>query len=106
MCDSCMVPGHCCRSLTLGGGDFGRDIDTIEGIERELRNEGERRYTGNPMPFHPLFKRSDGVWVFWCPNLDQRTGRCLDYENRPFCCSNYRPGTDGLCVHYWPEPVP
>jgi Fe-S-cluster containining protein len=103
MCDTCLAPGHCCRSLMLGGGSFARNLDTVEEVERELRNEGEGRYAGNPMPFKVLFRRSDNIWVFWCPKLDQPTGRCTDYENRPHCCSSYDPGTDGLCVH-WPDP--
>lgn len=64
-------------------------------------NADGRFVAGNPMPFHPLFKRAmDGAWLWWCPNLNRETGRCDDYENRPFCCSDYEPKTDGLCVLY------
>jgi Fe-S-cluster containining protein len=108
MCDTCMVPGHCCRKLMLGGGDAYRDVDDPVEVER-LMAEGKRDgegglYAGAVMPFKVLMRRQDGIWVFWCPKLDQRTGRCMDYENRPFCCSTYQPGTDELCVHYWPDP--
>jgi Fe-S-cluster containining protein len=108
MCATCMVPGHCCRKLNLNGGDAYREVDDPAEVER-LMAEGKldddgRMYLGSIMPFKVLMKAKDGSWVFWCPKLDQRTGRCLDYENRPHCCSDYEPGADPLCVHYWPDP--
>lgn len=103
LCETCLVPGHCCRALVLAGGEFARHCDTVEDVQRELRNEGEQRYDGPAMPFQPLLRRRDGIWVFWCPRLDAKTGRCLDYDNRPNCCRSYAPGSDPLCVHYWPE---
>jgi Fe-S-cluster containining protein len=33
----------------------------------------------------------------WCPNLTL-DGRCGDYENRPYACMHYKPGTDPLCI--------
>lgn len=27
-------------------------------------------------------------------------GRCTDYENRPFTCRDFKPGTDRLCAEY------
>jgi Fe-S-cluster containining protein len=113
-CDSCPVPGHCCRQVMLGGGSFARSAKTIEEAERYIRtahpwDEGgsnpETQVVGPPLPFHPLMRRQDGAWIWWCPNLDQRSGRCLDYENRPLCCSDYEPGTDRLCVLHEPEPI-
>lgn len=100
VCDSCPEPGHCCRYLMLNGGNFPSRGGTIEKAEAELRAD---RPFGPPLPFHPLFKRSDDIWVLWCPNLDLKSGRCLDYANRPGCCSDYEPGTDRLCILHEPE---
>lgn len=107
LCDTCLDPGHCCRFISLAGGTFGANCETPEEVEALIAGHNETYLppgTG-PMPFRPLLKRSDGVWVFWCPNLDRETGRCNDYENRPFACSNYAAGSDPLCVHYWPAPA-
>lgn len=85
----------------LGGGSFAVDAQTPEEAEAFVRDHNDNRRppgTG-PLPFRPLFKRAtEGAWVWWCPNLNQRTGRCDDYANRPHCCSSYKPGADGLCV--------
>ncbi len=92
MCDSCMKPGHCCRSVFLTGGPFG-DPMSFEKVEHELMRW--------KLPFRPLeYREDEHRWRFWCPNL-QRDGRCGDYENRPQLCRDYEPGREGLCVHYW-----
>lgn len=106
MCDRCMTPGHCCRRLSLAGGSYATHLDDPVAVEQLIADglinrEEERHYFGPIMPFRVLMRTRDGEWVFWCPNLDPRTGRCLDYENRPVCCSSYAPGTDPLCVHHW-----
>lgn len=101
VCDTCPQPGHCCRSIVLGGGSFAKHCTTADEFDAYMRdcNAGvaDIHPIGPPMPFRPLFRRSDGVWALWCPNLSP-AGRCLDYENRPFCCSHYEPKTDALCV--------
>jgi Fe-S-cluster containining protein len=56
------------------------------------------------LPFMPLYKRPMGVWRFWCPVLDIKTGRCGDYENRPALCKSYRAGSDTLCAMHVPAP--
>lgn len=100
VCDTCPVPGHCCRFLSLGGGSFAKDAQTIEEAEAVIadHNEHRRPPDSGPLPFRPLMKRGSGDWIFWCPNLNRSTGRCDDYANRPYCCSNYEPGSDRLCV--------
>jgi Fe-S-cluster containining protein len=100
VCDACPEPGHCCRAIVLGGGSFAREAASLENAERTIRAASD--VLGPPMPFHPLFKRQDGAWVWWCPNLNAKSGRCDDYANRPFCCSHYEPGTDRLCVLHKP----
>lgn len=105
VCDTCPVPGHCCRSIVLGGGSFAKHETTIEGAERFIRLA--ENVAGNPLPFHPLFRGEHPTqgpyWVWWCPNLNRETGRCDDYENRPMCCSDYEPMTDELCVLHEPK---
>jgi len=58
------------------------------------------------MPFKPFmkktFKNGATIWKFWCPNLDMKTGRCSDYENRPVTCEIYEPGCDPLCAMHTP----
>jgi len=95
VCDTCPIPGHCCRYLVLNGGYFPPRGGTIERAQAALRAD---RPFGSPLPFRPLFQMSDGSWVLWCPNLDLKTGRCNDYENRPLACSDYEPASDPLCV--------
>lgn len=91
------------------GGSFAQEAQSTEQAAAELAkvNAANAAFpdvlAGGPMPFRPLFKRSDGAWVWWCPNLSPTTGRCLDYENRPFACRDYEPGTDRLCVLYEPR---
>lgn len=85
----------------LGGGSYGRDCETIEQVE-QLISHSDELVLGPPLPFRPLFRRQDGIWALWCPNLDLKSGRCNDYANRPMCCSEYEPGTDRLCVLHEP----
>lgn len=102
-CETCPVPGHCCRFLTLGY--LAEHAETVEEAEREIAkfNAGPSREYNGFLPFRPLFKASDGTWRWWCPNLNLTSGRCDDYENRPYACSSYQPGTDRLCVLFEEE---
>jgi Fe-S-cluster containining protein len=52
--------------------------------------------------FRPAEQDDQGRWRWWCTAL-QSDGRCSIYEDRPDLCRRYRPGQDGLCVHYWPD---
>lgn len=103
-CDTCPQPGHCCRSIRLNGGAFAIDEDTIDGAIGAIAEVNIRRVgtTQKPIPFMPLFKMTGERkgWLWWCPNLSTKTGRCDDYENRPEACTDYEPGHDGLCVLY------
>jgi Fe-S-cluster containining protein len=108
MCDTCMSPGACCREIVLGGGTAYREIDDPAEIEAmlargDMDQDGQRKYAGAIMPFKVKRRHEDGSWIFMCPKLDTATGRCTIYEQRPFCCSDYKPGSDPLCVHYWRE---
>jgi Fe-S-cluster containining protein len=92
MCDRCLKPGYCCRSVMLTGGPFG-DPMSFEAAEHQLL-----KYQ---LPFRPAhYDEEHHRWYFWCPNL-RGDGRCGDYENRPDLCRRYRPGEEGLCAHYW-----
>lgn len=50
--------------------------------------------------FRPAAQREDGTWNWQCTALDEATGRCTIYEDRPSLCRDYAAGSDGLCVHY------
>jgi Fe-S-cluster containining protein len=53
------------------------------------------------LPFRPLIQLPDGSdWLWWCPALDDRTGRCTIYADRPQLCRDYAAGSDPLCVHF------
>lgn len=108
-CDTCPKPGNCCRAIQLASGGFpSKRAKTIEEAQAEIDSyNGDGRLAGrqipighNPLPFKPLFRHVSGRWVLWCPNLDRQSGRCLDYDKRPFACSDYKPGTDDLCVRW------
>lgn len=111
VCETCPQPGHCCRSIMLGGGSFAIDAATTDEAEAEMARQNLANASGHgkpefggPMPFRPLFKRaSDGVWIWWCPNLSPATGRCLDYANRPYACRDYEPKSDAICILFGTE---
>jgi Fe-S-cluster containining protein len=94
-CDTCPVPGHCCRVVSLS---FKPPLDAKTIAEAETALASKLDPLGYDLPFRPLFRRSDGIWVWWCPKLDRKTGRCGDYENRPYLCRRYEPRQDPLCI--------
>ena len=54
-----------------------------------------------PLPFLPLMQKEDGSWLWWCPMLDHRSGRCTIYATRPNNpCATYPPREDALCVEH------
>lgn len=100
LCDRCFNPGQCCRRLFLVDATFWVD-QGIEGVRQQLRDFG--------LPFEPAEElgrwlddesgREYGQFEFSCPKLT-RAGRCSIYEERPACCRNYEPASDGLCCHF------
>lgn len=103
LCDTCPAPGHCCRTMGLGLASAANasTIETAQAWMADMRDPD-----GGKLPFRPLFKRQDGLWVWWCPNLNARTGRCDDYANRPLACRDYEPASDGLCILHEPTHGP
>lgn len=105
-CDSCAIPGFCCREIRL----FGR---VVEGgpPSGEIIIPGESEpgayvasISAEPLPFKPAAKRASfgdlgHTWTWTCPRLDP-TGRCGDYENRPQLCRDFEPETDHMCLHH------
>jgi Fe-S-cluster containining protein len=105
-CDTCSIPGYCCRHFRLNGGSFASEVDTIEEAEALIAEQNSMRVdhpipsmpgAGNVLPFRALYKASTG-WIWWCPNLNRETGRCDDYANRPETCRMYDPGIDANCT--------
>jgi Fe-S-cluster containining protein len=99
MCDSCLSPGACCKRLTLSG-PFAKPM-SLEAVEHKLIDPDWISQTKGV--FRPGTQTDDGRWEFWCTALGA-DGRCTIYEDRPQLCRDYRPGHDGLCIHYWPDP--
>lgn len=108
-CDTCPVPGQCCRSIILGGGSFALDAQTADEAQAHVDQVNATPLftaVNGVMPFRPLMKRAtDGAWVWWCPNLSAETGRCLDYDNRPGACRHYQPGDDAMCALFEKSPA-
>jgi Fe-S-cluster containining protein len=105
LCELCPKPGECCRSIVpsytvwMRGGWRGNALKML---------------AAKGLPFMPVainqrFRdRSTGRYYCEvecsCPNLDEATGRCTDYANRPDICRNYVPASDDLCVLGHGEP--
>lgn len=98
LCDTCVSPGACCKRMFFNRWDKEKlnnpyqDEKTV--IDYLQFNIGENPFI--------LSGWSDDhkAWVWTCKNLDDGTGRCRDYENRPKLCRDYEPGSDALCVMY------
>lgn len=76
-CNGC---GHCCKNISVKHGkNIIKDLKQFEILQRK-------------MPLYRMFKvlevAEDSV-IFQCIYLDEDTGKCLDYENRPPICRNY-----------------
>lgn len=97
LCDTCPRPGACCRFFSLnqsGGIDQWSGMPLLEAIAGVAASHTEDH------PFVPLYRRPNGVTVWWCPNLG-RDGRCMDYDRRPYTCRSFEPASEKLCV-LWP----
>lgn len=99
LCDVCMSPGACCKRVALTDLRPGELVVPQDPMSHE---QAEHWALRAGLPFRPAEQGPDGVWRWSCNNLLE-TGRCGDYENRPSLCRKYRPGSDPLCVHYWPR---
>lgn len=94
LCETCLAPGHCCRSVFLNGGSADSRIDAPMSFER-----AEHLAMRYGLPFRPSEQQADGSWLWSCPALGE-DGRCTIYEHRPQLCRDYAAGSDRLCVHY------
>jgi len=112
LCDTCRDPGVCCRGMSL---------NIVYPPEMTRKEVAEHTHAGTnpysekksePLPsFNPIRpsgryisrgqRKPDSVrWLYSCTNLDEETGRCNDYENRPKLCRDFEPASNPLCVHY------
>jgi Fe-S-cluster containining protein len=98
MCDRCMSPGACCKRIHLSGGSGMKAIG--EPMSHERAEHLALEY--GLWMMRPAHQNDDGRWQWNCTQLGP-DGRCQIYEDRPELCRSYRPGQDGLCVHYWPD---
>jgi len=99
MCDSCMSPGACCKSLHLRGG-YAEDGHRLGDGPMSFERAEHLALKNGLWMMRPLYQDENG-WRWSCTALG-RDGRCTIYEDRPDLCRRYLPGEDGLCVHYWP----
>lgn len=88
LCDTCKDPGHCCREIPI----WGIEKTTLEVIAYIVEQD---------WPFEISYIHEDGRGRYECRNL-LPNGRCGDYENRPFICSDFVEASDRLCCHYMP----
>lgn len=86
-CETCIRPGACCSGFVLS---FRYQTTGLEMLA-ELAKQW--------MPFAPLYRAPDRDWKWWCPLLGA-DGWCTDYDNRPYTCREFEPGSDPLCVHH------
>ncbi len=111
ICETCVAPGTCCRAMTI-------HLDVPIGMKRDELRDCLRRginpwneETMEPLPYEPIragrwfalegeHKPHSCYWTYSCPKLDEATGLCTDYENRPYPCREYTAGQDPMCVHY------
>ena len=98
VCDSCNSPGHCCREIPLNI----RADHPLDALAQVARYWPASNLL--PLPFYNPRLGGDGqTWVFHCAALDERTGRCNEYEHRPDTpCRVYNPGNDPLCAQFVP----
>ncbi|MEW5819302.1 MAG: YkgJ family cysteine cluster protein [Cyanobacteriota bacterium] len=76
-CNAC---GNCCKNISVKHGN--KVIKSLEQFESL-----QRRFSVYRM-FKVMDTSEQGV-VFQCIYLDNDTGKCTDYENRPPICRNY-----------------
>lgn len=99
LCDTCIDPGACCRSMSISGGI--PDPRTGKRIQDPMSFEEAEHFAMRlSLPFVPGEQDDDGRWRFTCTALGD-DGRCQVYETRPHLCRDYPAGRDGLCVHHW-----
>lgn len=110
-CDTCPKPGACCTGFPLlagdARGDFKTKLDAIVWSTGQSYSDPTRTRVFLGLPFLPIGPSQDmpDVWLWACVDL-LPTGRCGNYENRPYGpCVNYEPGQDRLCAHH-PEHEP
>lgn len=76
----CLGCGSCCKNISVKHGK--KVIDTLEQFEALQRK----------FPVYRMFKIMDNTengLVFQCIYLNEKSGKCIDYENRPPLCRNY-----------------
>lgn len=95
-CDTCRHPGRCCVGFAITAVPRG-----LTGLEAMAWIE---EHTNQPLTYMPLFRDRGGVWRWWCPLLDVKTGRCGDYEHRPSMCRSFEPRQDALCAEFCVQP--
>lgn len=116
-CDTCALPGYCCRSIRL----FGQRVTPL-GFEVTFSDELDpakalKAISVHDLPFVPVARRETyqpadppgwegapisptrSTWTYSCPRLGE-DGRCTDYDNRPWLCRQFAPEDDALCLHY------
>lgn len=104
LCDECIAPGSCCKRMWLTSEGEPLTYWTDEPIEWE-------DMAGRPMPFVPIPETVETFiddetgreWAqaWWtCPKLDDATGRCTIYEDRPDTCRKYQPLDNKLCAMF------
>ena len=76
----CRGCGNCCKNISVKHGKkVIKSLEQFEALQRKF-------------PIYRMFKVIDQAktgLIFQCIYLNEKTGRCIDYENRPPICRNY-----------------
>jgi len=112
LCDTCREPGACCKGLAI---NIRFPIEMPPDQVQKHVAEGTPTYEGGPnhqpvptfVPINRATYLDDGelepkycTWRFNCTALDEETGRCNIYRDRPQVCRDFEAGSDPICVHY------
>lgn len=97
LCDTCKMPGSCCKFFVLSV-DFNEHDWAAEA--RTLLDHNELHQF---IPHSRTYCAGDEAGrthvLFTCTWLGL-DGRCMNYAERPYTCYDYQPGHDGLCAEH------
>lgn len=106
LCDHCFKPGACCKGFHLYEGAGNPMTFWADGGKKAVQGYLDwQQYPFRPMEVTGTWIADDTgreyqTWRFSCDALDQSTGRCTRYAERPQLCKDFAPASSPLCVHY------
>ena len=98
LCDTCKVPGACCRSMVLLD-QQGKPLLFPVGREPDLASAkvpSQFRPVSSQEAIHPDTGETGIQYEFSCSALGP-DGRCTIYDQRPDICRKFEAGSDPTC---------